>query len=236
VGPAAAGFLRSKPREPFFLAVGCFETDRHQYTFVKGEMAEPIGDPRYVRPPACVPGSPETHRDMADYCESARRLDTAAGRVLDALDEAGLAENTLVVSTTDHGVSIFGAKSSLTDHGLGVSLIIRGPGGFAGGKVIDTMVSQVDVLPTLCELTGIGKPAWLTGHSLLPLVNGELQKLDDEISGEVTYHSAYEPQRLHPDRAVEVHPPLRRPPPGGAEQQRRRHHQGVPRRPRVPRP
>lgn len=193
VGPAAAEFLRSKPQQPFLLAVGFFETHRHATAFVK-EPAEPMGDPRYVRPPTPLPDTPEVRRDMADYIESARRLDAGVGQVLDALDAAGLAENTLVISTTDHGVPFVGMKSSLTDHGTGVSLILRGPG-FAGGKVIDAMVSHVDVFPTIAELAGIDRPAWLTGHSLLPLVRGQVDRLHDELIGEITYHAAYDPQR-----------------------------------------
>jgi N-sulfoglucosamine sulfohydrolase len=195
VGPTAAAFLRSRPQQPFFLGVGFFETHRYESAFVKGANAEPIGDPRYIRPPACVPDTPDTRRDMADYIESAKRLDTSVGQILDALNDARLAENTLIISTTDHGVPFIGAKSSLTDHGMGVSLILRGPGSLRGGKVIDAMVSQLDVFPTLCELVEIDKPAWLTGKSLLPLVNAQVTKLNDEIFAEITFHSAYDPQR-----------------------------------------
>jgi N-sulfoglucosamine sulfohydrolase len=207
VAPAAAAFIRSKPKQPFFLTVGFHETHRIHNTrriretgqldcpFVRSESGEPIGDPRYVRPPGFLPDTPDTRRDWADYLESARRLDTGVGEVIDALDEAGLADNTLVISTTDHGVPFYGGKSTLSDHGLGVSLILRGPGGFTGGKVVDAMVSHVDVFPTLCELTGIEKPAWLTGQSLLPLVNGTAQILNEEVFGEVTFHAAYEPLR-----------------------------------------
>jgi arylsulfatase A-like enzyme len=193
VGPAAAAFLKSKPQQPFFLAVGFHETHRYGWAFVKEQ--EPLGDPRYVRPPATIPDTPETRRDMADYIESARRLDGGVGIVLDALDSAGLTDNTLVISTTDHGVPFIGCKSSLTDHGTGVSLILRGPGGFAGGKVIDAMVSHLDVFPTIAELAGIERPAWLTGQSLLPLVGGKVQSLHEELFAEITFHSAYDPQR-----------------------------------------
>jgi arylsulfatase A-like enzyme len=57
------------------------------------------------------------------------------------------------------------------------------------------MVSQIDLYPTLCELLHIESPAWLQGKSLLPLVSGEETEINEEIFGEVTYHSAYEPQR-----------------------------------------
>jgi len=79
---------------------------------------------------------------------------------------------------------------NLTDHGLGVYLIVRGPGGFTGGKVVDAMVSLLDLVPTACELAGLA-----SGPTLGALVRGEVNKLHDELFGEVTYHAAYEPQR-----------------------------------------
>jgi arylsulfatase A-like enzyme len=86
-------------------------------------------------------------------------------------------------------------KCNLTDHGMGVMLILRGPGGFDGGRVCDAMVTHMDLFPTICQLLDIQLPAWLEGKSLLPLARGETEQLHEEIYGEVTYHAAYEPQR-----------------------------------------
>ena len=74
-------------------------------------------------------------------------------------------------------------------------LILRGPGGFNGGKVLDSLISHIDVYPTLCELAGIERPGFLQGTSLLPLVNGEASSIREEIFAEMTWHAAYEPQR-----------------------------------------
>jgi len=86
-------------------------------------------------------------------------------------------------------------KCTLTDHGIGVLLIVRGPGGFEGGKVIDALVSQIDLMPTLSELAGIVRPEWATGTSLAPLARGEVDAIHEEVFAEVTWHAAYEPQR-----------------------------------------
>src|SRR5690606_36201728 len=88
-----------------------------------------------------------------------------------------------------------GMKCSLTDHGTGVMLIVRGPGDFAGGKVCDALISQIDVFPTLCELLQIDPPDWLQGKSMMPLVRGEAEQINDAIFAEVNYHAAYEPKR-----------------------------------------
>ena len=56
-----------------------------------------------------------------------------------------------------------------------VMLMMRGPGGFTGGKVSDAMVSHIDLFPTICDLLRIERPAWLQGKSMLPLMTVEEQ-------------------------------------------------------------
>ena len=182
-------FLEHAPPQPFFLDVGFFVTHR--------EFPEPgpDEDPRYCLPPAPMPDTPENRYDMAAYKASARILDNSIGAVLDALNENGLAKNTLVICTTDHGLAFPGMKCNLTDHGIGVMLIMRGPGGFTGGKVCDAMVSHIDVLPTICDLLEIVAPEGVQGNSMMPLIRGEVEAIHDEIFAEVNYHAAYEPQR-----------------------------------------
>jgi len=189
VVPKAVEFLGQEHEQPFFLSVGFGETHR-----VFPEPG-PDEDPRYCRPPAPVPDAPRTRQDMAAYKACARVLDRGVGAVLGALEENGLAENTLVICTTDHGIAFPGMKCSLTDHGTGVMLIVRGPGGFTGGRVCDALVSQIDLYPTLCELAGVEKPGWLQGRSIMPLIRGEAEEINEEVFAEVTYHAAYEPQR-----------------------------------------
>jgi arylsulfatase A-like enzyme len=188
VAPAAAAFLQNAPQQPFFLDVGFFETHRDF------PQADPAAA-RYLRPPAPLPDTPDTRQDMADFVKMAGELDRGVGIILDALAAAGLAENTLVIQTTDHGLAFPAMKCNLTDHGIGVLLIMRGPGGFTGGQVYDAMISHIDLFPTLCEYLNIAPPSWLQGKSLLPVIRGEHDEINDAIFAEVTYHAAYEPQR-----------------------------------------
>ena len=192
VAPAAETFLRDPARrdQPFFLACGFFET-HHPW---------PEADPqeaRYVKPPDPLPDTPQTRLDTARYHRSVATLDEGIGRVLRALDDASLSDDTLVIITTDHGPPVPEMKCNLTDHGTGVMLMMRGPAssGFVGGKVVDAMVSHLDVYPTVCELAGAEKPDWLEGESLVRLVRGEVDRLHDEIFAEVTYHAGFEPMR-----------------------------------------
>jgi arylsulfatase A-like enzyme len=189
VAPAAVRFLKNAPKQPFFLTVGFHETHREFAT------PGPHEDTRFTDPPVPIPDVPPTREDMAAFHATARILDDGVGAVLDALASAGLADNTLVISTTDHGIAFPAMKCNLTVHGTSVYLIMRGPGGFAGGKVCDALVSQMDLYPTVCDLLNIEKPGWLQGRSLMPLISGDATQIHEEIFAEVNYHAAYEPKR-----------------------------------------
>lgn len=189
VTPEAVRFLGSRPRQPFWLTVGYFETHRPYH------RAALEDDPCYAEPPAPVPDVPASRRDMADFQETVRTLDWGVGEVMAALEAAGLAENTVVISTTDHGIAWPMMKCNLYDGGMGVHLVLRGPGGFRGGKVCDAMISQLDLFPTLCELLQIQAPSWLQGRSFLPALRGESSEINNAVFAEVNYHASYEPKR-----------------------------------------
>ena len=189
VAPVTIDILRDPPGKPFFLSVGFFETHR--------EFFEPLpGDEFYVKPPANLPDTAETragHGVVRGQRPLARpRRGRGAGRARRA---TATPRNTLVICTTDHGIAFPGAKATMTDRGLGVMLIMRGPGGFAGGKASDALVSHIDIYPTICDLVGIPKPDWLQGRSLMPIITGEVAEVRDAVFAEATYHAAYEPQR-----------------------------------------
>ncbi len=187
VAPLASEFLLREHDRPFFLSAGLTETHR--------EFPDPAIDPRFVRPPAPIPDTPATRKDTAAFATSARAMDSAFGTILDALQQSGQANSTIVIVTTDHGPAFPVMKGRLTDHGVGVLLMIRGAQGFDGGKVLDAVVTHMDIFPTLCELIGIDPPAGLQGKSLIPLISGLTNKLHDAIFAEINFHAAYEPER-----------------------------------------
>ena len=188
VAPTAIDALGDTP-EPFFMSVGFFETHR--------DFAVPtsVRDTLYSLPPANLPDDARTRADMAAFKASARSLDQGIGAVLNGLHHLGLNDNTLIICTTDHGLAFPMAKATLFDRGIGVTLLMRGPEGFTGGKVYDQMVSQLDLYPTLCELAGVETPSFAQGSSLMPLIRGEVDHVHEQVFTEFTYHAAYEPQR-----------------------------------------
>ncbi|MHC4982990.1 MAG: sulfatase family protein [Planctomycetota bacterium] len=197
---AAVEFLRRKHERPFFLSVGFLEPHR----FNRGDrrvFSQEIGtepadiDDRYCLPMPHQPDMPVTRREMANFKQAVEVVDSKMGAVLDALADSGLSDETLVICTTDHGPGFPDMKCTLTDRGTGVMLIMRAPRGLSGGRVLDALVSQMDICPTICELLGIDKPDWLQGRSIMPLIAGAADEINDAIFTEQNYHGAYRPLR-----------------------------------------
>ncbi|SEE61423.1 sulfatase family protein [Ruania alba] len=191
VAAAAVDYLGREHERPFFLSVGFVET--HTLPEPGATFGYPPEDDRYVAVPPTLPDTARTRADMASFWSSARAMDAGMGAVLTALEENGLSENTIVIITTDHGVPLPGMKATLTDHGTGVMLMMRGPG-LPAGSICDALVSQIDVVPTLCSLLGIDPPEWTEGVDLTPAIRDGIE-VNSAVFSELTYHVCYEPAR-----------------------------------------
>ena len=103
-------------------------------------------------------------------------MDRQIGRILDALEASGQAENTYIFFTADHGLALghhglFG-KQNLYDHSVRVPFVAVGPGIEANAKLSAPIYLQ-DVMPTTLDLAGVAKPDHVDFHSLMPLLRGE---------------------------------------------------------------
>ena len=189
--------------QPFYLQIGYHEphrvqaTQRHEPDYVGfiGDYIEPDDDLGVTVPPF-LRDTPGAREEIAELQGAVRYLDGCVGRLLRALAELQLRDNTLVILTTDHGVAFPRAKGSLYDPGLEVALIMRYPErGWAGGRVHRELVSNIDVLPTLLELLDVPVPDTVQGCSLLPLLDQRAFTPRSEIFSEITYHDYYDPRR-----------------------------------------
>ena len=121
------------------------------------------------------------------YHASISFADAQIGRILDALDQSGLAANTIVVFTSDHGYHMgehgHWQKMTLFDNGSHVPLIIATPGMSAKGKKTSCPAELIDFYPTLAELCKLRPPAGLSGVSLAPLLeNPDLRPRTDALT------------------------------------------------------
>ena len=189
VVPLVRAFLEGAPPEPFFACVGFGETHRP----FPGDH-QPV-DPAGVTVPGWLPDEAAVREDLAALHGMIRGVDAAVGSIDSLLQESGLADDTLLIYTTDHGIAFPRAKATLRDAGLGVALVARGPGGFDGGRQVAGLTSTMDLMPTLLELAGIDVPPGLDGRSLLPLLANPDADWRDHLFPEMTFHAAYDPMR-----------------------------------------
>jgi len=116
-------------------------------------------------------------RYIKDYLSCIASVDENVGRVLDYLDRNGLAENTLVVYTSDQGFYLgehgWYDKRFMYEESLGTPLLVRYPAGAAAGRASAELVLNLDFAPTFLDLAGVEIPADMQGRSLRPLLEGK---------------------------------------------------------------
>jgi len=156
----------------------------------------PPDDSLGVQVPGWLPDNEATRKDFAAQQGTIRQWDEGVGKLLDLLDERGIADDTLLIVTTDHGIAFARAKCTLYDSGIGVLLLTRWPnGGVQAGRRTDAMVSNVDFVPTILELLGQTVPANVQGVSFAELLTGADVRPREKIFAEMTFHGYYRPMR-----------------------------------------
>jgi N-sulfoglucosamine sulfohydrolase len=196
------GHFAKNEKRPFFLCMGCIEPHRLKMKEQKdyqGFLSEEFGpdDSLGVDVPPFLRDTPGTRAELAELQGSVHHMDAQFGRVMKALDDLGLRDNTLVIFTTDHGYAMPRSKCSVYDPGLQVALMMRLPSrkGWNGGVVRDEMIQNLDVVPTNLELIEVKIPDNIQGRSFAPLLDGGAYAPRDVIFGEISHHDYYDPRR-----------------------------------------
>jgi arylsulfatase A-like enzyme len=133
------------------------------------------------------PRTPEDAREeRAYYYAVISHMDAQIGRMLKALDGAGIAENTIVIFSSDQGLAIgshgLRGKQNMYEHTIGVPLIMRGPG-IPRGEKRTAQVYLRDVYPTVCELAGVPIPKTVEATSFAPVLRGDADNHHAHIFG-----------------------------------------------------
>jgi choline-sulfatase len=113
-------------------------------------------------------------------------MDAQVGRILDALEKTGRADNTYIFFTADHGLAVghhgLIGKQNMYDHSVRVPLLITGPNVPKNRKITAPVYLQ-DIMPSTLELAGIDKPQQVQFTSLIPLIKGKAKSSYDAIYG-----------------------------------------------------
>jgi iduronate 2-sulfatase len=205
---SAVEYLERHRRHPFFLAVGFYRphtpyvAPKSYFAMYPSEkVALPLLGPEdQSRNPAPAFGSAKPDQDkMSDdqrrqaiqaYQASITFMDAQLGRLLDALDRLGLADETVVTFTSDHGYHLHDhglwQKMSLFEDSTRVPLIVSAPGMPANCQSTPALAELVDLYPTLVDLFGYEVPADLEGHSQKPVLEGRSSGVKQAAFTQVT--------------------------------------------------
>ncbi|MGH9843793.1 MAG: sulfatase family protein [Blastocatellia bacterium] len=168
---------RNRPdkSQPFFAVFNHEVTHEGQVrsddaTYAKNTAAlkpEDFHDPAKVTVPPYYPDTPVVRKNIARYYDLITALDYQITKLLNQLEEDGLAQNTIVFFWGDHGRGLTRGKRWVYDSGTRVPLMVRWPGKIKPGTVDDRMVSLIDLGPTVLSLAGIRPPAHMQGQAFL---------------------------------------------------------------------
>ncbi len=180
--------------KPFCLLLNV--ADPHKPFYAEGKRGETIADknvpsrvftPEEVPVPGFLFDDPVVRKELSHYYSSVRRADDCVGAILDALDASGQRDQTIILFLSDHGMPLPFAKTQVYHHSSNTPLFFIVPDMTKADSVdAEHMISAVDLLPTLLELTNIENPDRMDGRSFAPLLRGEPQEGRDFVIKE--YH------------------------------------------------
>lgn len=158
------------PGQPFFAIFNATASHESQ---LRKRPHQAIHDPAKVRVPAYHPDTPEVRQDWAQYYDTVTEVDAIAGKHLKELEEAGLAEDTIVFYYADHGSGMPRNKRWPCNSGLQMPMVVYfpekwrslAPKEYQPGGRSERLVSFVDLAPTLLSIAGIKPPDWMQGHA-----------------------------------------------------------------------
>jgi N-sulfoglucosamine sulfohydrolase len=202
----AKQFFQDAGDKPFFLVMGYSDPHRSAHGFGNEVsypgVTETHYDPKDVLLPYFISDQEDARKDVADYYQSASRMDEGVGMVLDALRQTKKDDSTLIIFLSDNGVPWPGAKTTLYDAGLRLPLIVSSPEQRKHGLVNHAMVSWADVAPTILDWAGVQPPAAqaaMMGRSFLTILEEE-----DPKGWDVVYasHQCHEVTMYYPMRMI----------------------------------
>jgi len=177
--------LRDRPKDrPFFLWLAALDPHRD---YEEGTIAQPHRPEDVVVPPY-LPDVPEVRRDLALYYDEISRLDRYVGEVMAELDRQGVAGETLVLLLSDNGRPFPRCKTTLYDSGIRTPLIARWPGHIGPGSRCGSLVSTIDIAPTILKLAGVEPGPTFQGKDISPLFRDPTAKVRDLIFAERNWH------------------------------------------------
>ncbi len=186
--------LRERPMDqPFFAWFAAFDAHRDW-------QADDFGtphDPADVIVPPYLVDSEATRQDLASYYNEIGRFDFYIGEVVKELDRQGVTDNTLLLVMADNGRPFPRCKTRVYDSGMKTPLVIKWPAGIREkGSISNSLVSAVDIAPTMLNLAGLELPDYLQGKSFAPLFQDPEKEFRRYVFSEHNWHDYEAHERM----------------------------------------
>lgn len=197
-----------KGGRPFYLNIGTHEVHASSFTVKYDRVYGGAVPPEKVWIPPYSPDQPPLRSMFGKFQASIKFLDTHFQRLLDAVEELGLSDDTMVIFTTDHGISNMRSKGTLYDAGVETALIVRPPGGSVKNRTVDHLMQNIDLAPTILDAAGIEIPEDMQGKSFWPLLSGREYSPHKEIFTERNFHGE-KPEGRPDEDYLDLYDPVR---------------------------
>jgi arylsulfatase len=186
--------LQQRPKDkPFFMWFASFDAHRPWQFDAEGKPHTPQDA---IIPPYLI-DTPNSRKDMAMYYDEIQRLDRYVGLVVKELEEQAILENTCIIFISDNGRPFPRCKTRLYDSGIKTPFVLHWPGGvMEQGSVCSSLLSVIDIAPTILELAGLNVSESFQGTTITPLINKPESSIRDYAFAEHNWHGQIAHERM----------------------------------------
>lgn len=187
-------FLKERPKEkPFFLWLASIDAHRPW----GADTFKITHDPAKVIIPPYLTDTPETRQDIASYYNEIGRFDYYIGKVREELEKQGVLDNTVIIVIGDNGRPFPRCKTRVYDSGMQTPFVVFWPKGIAGkGIQSSSLISSVDIGPTILELAGAVVPEEYQGKSFVPILHNPKTEIRTSVFSEHNWHDYEAHERM----------------------------------------
>lgn len=187
-------FIKERPKDrPFFFWFASHDAHRPW----GADTFKITHDPLTIKVPLFFADTPETRQDIASYFNEISRFDHFIGKVREELEQQGVLDNTVIIVMSDNGSPFPRCKTRVYDSGMKTPLIVFWPKGLRiKGVQSESLVSAIDVAPTILELAGIESPVGYQGKSFAPILENPSAEIRNEVFSEHNWHDYEAHERM----------------------------------------
>ncbi len=187
-------FLKERPADrPFFFWMAAYDAHRNW----GADDFHITHDPNDMEVPVYFADTPETRQDMASYYNEISRFDYFVGEVRKELEQQGVLDHTVIIVMADNGRPFPRCKTRVYDSGMKTPFVVFWPEGIKNrGEMSASLVSAVDIAPTVLQLAGIEAPSGYQGVSFLPVLENPTAEVRTAVFSEHNWHDYEAHERM----------------------------------------